>query len=68
MFLAARWRLTIVFTIVLVIILAASVIVVYLTTRSLIFDSVDAELAEKAETDKFLVSNRPQGTRPPRWP
>jgi two-component system, OmpR family, sensor histidine kinase CiaH len=61
MFLAARWRLTIVFTVVLVVILAASGVVVYLTTRSLIFDRVDAELAEKAERDMFLVSSNPGG-------
>ena len=51
MFSAARWRLTVVFTAVLVVILMISGAVVYFTTRSLIYDRVDAELASKAEAD-----------------
>lgn len=57
MFLAARWRLTVVFTGVLVAILAAAGIVIYLTTESLIYDRVDADLEDKALQDMFLVSD-----------
>jgi signal transduction histidine kinase len=57
MFSAARWRLTFVFTAVLVLILGISGVVVYLTTESLIYDQVDAELAAKAQSDMFLVED-----------
>src|SRR5437773_12315075 len=56
-FSAARWRLTIVFTVVLVLILGLSGLAVYFTTRSLIYDQVDAELAAKAQSDLFLVDD-----------
>ena len=61
MFSAARWRLAIVFTAVLVLILGLSGAAVYLTTRSLIYDQVDAELAAKAQSDLFLVEDDPRG-------
>jgi signal transduction histidine kinase len=61
MFSAARWRLTFVFTVVLVLILGVSGVAVYLTTRSLIYDQVDAELAAKARNDLFLVDDKPRG-------
>ena len=61
MFSAARWRLTGVFTVVLILVLIAASVAVYLTTRSLIYDRVDAELAEKAERDQFLVSSETPG-------
>ncbi|MEX0683266.1 MAG: HAMP domain-containing sensor histidine kinase [Dehalococcoidia bacterium] len=57
MFSAARWRLTIVFTAILVVILAVCSVVVYLTTDSLIYDRVDAELADKARDDERLVND-----------
>ncbi len=60
MFSAARWRLTTAFTAALVIILIASGAAVYLTTRSLIYDQVDAELAAKAQSDLFLVDHEPR--------
>ena len=55
MFSTARWRLTIVFTAILVVILAVSGAIVFFTTESLIYDRVDAELADKAEADVKLV-------------
>ena len=61
MFSAARWRLTTVFTAALVMILLASGVAVYLTTRALIYDQVDAELAAKAESDLFLLDYEPGG-------
>jgi signal transduction histidine kinase len=61
LFSAARWRLTVVFTLALVLILGISGAVVYLTTRSLIYDQVDAELAAKAKSDLFLVDHQPRG-------
>ncbi len=64
MFSAARWQLTVVFTAVLVVILVASGVVVYLTTRSVILDRVDDDLKERAQNDLFLLSlarGRPRG-------
>jgi signal transduction histidine kinase len=61
LFSAARWRLTTAFTVALVIILIASGAAVYLTTRSLIYDQVDAELEAKARSDLFLVDHQPPG-------
>jgi len=61
MFSAARWRLTTVFTAALVLILLASGVAVYLTTRALIYDQVDAELATKAKSDLFLLDYEPGG-------
>src|SRR5437867_6748649 len=61
MFSAARWRLTIVFSLVLVLILLAAAVAVYYTTRSLIYQRVDAELADKAKSDLFLVGHDDHG-------
>ena len=43
MFSVARWRLTVVFTAVLVILLVVSGVAIYFTTHSLIYHRVDAE-------------------------
>jgi two-component system sensor histidine kinase CiaH len=51
MFSAARWRLTIVFTVVLAVILLTAGVAIYLTTRSVLFARVDDDLAERAERD-----------------
>ena len=61
MFSAARWRLTGVFTAILIVILATSGAIVYFTTRSLIFDRVDAELKDKAQQDLFLAEDDRHG-------
>ena len=61
LFSAARWRLTIIFTVVLAVILAASGIVVYLTTRSVLFDRVDNDLADRARQDISMLTQEPRG-------
>jgi len=65
MFSAARWRLTIVFTAVLAVILVVSGIVVYLTTRSVIYDRVDSDLEDRAGDDLSLLTRGPHGPREP---
>src|SRR2546426_2463269 len=60
MFSAARWRLTFVFTGVLVVVLIACGIVVYLTTRSVIYGRVDHDLEDRARSDLVLFQ-RPHG-------
>ena len=65
MFYAARWRLTIVFTAVLAVILVVSGIVVYLSTRSVIYDRVDHDLEERADDDLSLLTRGPHGPREP---
>ena len=61
MFSAARWRLTLVFTGVLVVVLIACGIVVYLTTRSVIYDRVDHDLEDRARSDLVLFQRGPHG-------
>ena len=56
MFHVARWRLTVVFTAVLVILLVVSGVAIYFTTRSLIYHRVDAELQDKAQSETFLTN------------
>ena len=56
MFSLARWRLTVVFTAVLVILLVVSGVAIYFTTRSLIYHRVDAELQDKAQSETFLTN------------
>jgi two-component system sensor histidine kinase CiaH len=51
MFSAARWRLTIVFTVVLAVILLTAGIAIYLTTSSVLFARVDDDLEERAVRD-----------------
>jgi two-component system sensor histidine kinase CiaH len=55
-FSVARWRLTVVFTAVLVILLVVSGVAIYFTTRSLIYHRVDAELQDKAQSETFLTN------------
>ena len=59
MFSAARWRLTFVFTGVLVVVLIACGIVVYLTTRSVIYGRVDHDLEDRARSDLVLFQRGP---------
>lgn len=61
MFHAARWRLTAVFTAILAVILLFSAVVVYFTTSSLIYSRVDAELADKADSQMFLLDDHHGG-------
>ncbi len=61
MFSAARWRLTFVFTGVLVVVLIACGVVVYLTTRSVIYDRVDHDLEDRARSDLVLFQRGPHG-------
>ena len=61
MFHAARWRLTAVFTAILAVILLVSAVVVYFTTSSLIYSRVDAELADKADSQMFLLDDHHGG-------
>jgi signal transduction histidine kinase len=56
-FSAARWRLTAVFTGILAVILVIAGVVVYFTTSSLIYSRVDAELADKANSQMFLLDD-----------
>jgi len=63
MFSAARWRLTIVFPVVLTVILITSGIVVYLTSRSVVLGRVDSELEDRAHEDLFLSTRDPFGHR-----
>jgi two-component system, OmpR family, sensor histidine kinase CiaH len=51
MFSAARWRLTIVFTVVLAVILLTAGVAIYLTTSSVLFARVDDDLEERAVRD-----------------
>ncbi len=67
MFSAARWRLTLVFTGVLVVVLVACGVVVYLTTRSVIYDRVDHDLEDRARSDLVLFQRGPHG-EPDRGP
>src|SRR6266542_6878983 len=67
MFSAARWRLTFVFTGVLVVVLIACGVVVYLTTRSVIYDRVDHDLEDRARSDLVLFQRGPHG-EPDRGP
>ena len=55
MFSAARWRLTSVFTIALVVILVTGGVAVYLTTHSLIYGRVDSDLSDRAHQDFSLL-------------
>jgi signal transduction histidine kinase len=64
LFSTARWRLTIAFTVALVLILGAAGLAVYLITSSLIYDQVDAELAAKAGNDSFLLDEEHRGPGP----
>jgi len=66
-FSAARWRLTLVFTGVLVVVLVACGVVVYLTTRSVIYDRVDHDLEDRARSDLVLFQRGPHG-EPDRGP
>ena len=61
MFSAARWRLTIVFTTVLAVILLASTVAVYLTSRSVILGRVDNDLERRADDDLSLLTRGPHG-------
>src|SRR2546425_2345870 len=61
MFSAARWRLTLVFTGVLVVVLIACGVVVYLTTRSVMYDRVDHDLEDRARSDLALFQGGPHG-------
>lgn len=61
MFSAARWRLTIVFTTVLAVILLASGVAVYLTSRSVILGRVDSDLEQRADNDLSLLTRGPHG-------
>jgi two-component system sensor histidine kinase CiaH len=61
MFSAARWRLTFVFTGVLVVVLVVCGVVVYLTTRSVIYGRVDHDLEDRARTDLVLFQRDPHG-------
>jgi hypothetical protein len=54
-FQAARWRLTVVFTAVLVVLLLIAGVAIYFTTSSLIYRRVDAELANKATAEQHLT-------------
>src|SRR5438309_10452082 len=67
MFSAARWRLTLVFTGVLVVVLVACGVVVYLTTRSVMYDRVDHDLEDRARSDLALFQGGPHG-EPARGP
>src|SRR5437870_12620269 len=67
MFSAARWRLTLVFTGVLVVVLIACGVVVYLTTRSVMYDRVDHDLEDRARSDLALYQGGPHG-EPDRGP
>jgi two-component system, OmpR family, sensor histidine kinase CiaH len=67
MFSAARWRLTLVFTGVLVVVLIACGVVVYLTTRSVMYDRVDHDLEDRARSDVALFQGGPHG-EPDRGP
>jgi two-component system sensor histidine kinase CiaH len=51
MFSAARWRLTIVFTVVLAVILLTAGVAIYLTTSSVLFARVDDDLEQRAVRD-----------------
>jgi signal transduction histidine kinase len=51
MFSAARWRLTLAFTVVLAVILLTAGIAIYLTTSSVLFARVDDDLEERAVRD-----------------
>lgn len=51
MFSAARWRLTMIFTVVLAVILLTAGVTIYLTTRSVLFARVDDDLEERALRD-----------------
>src|SRR5574341_533047 len=60
MFSIARWRLTIVFTLALVLILVVSGFVVYLTTQASLYDEVDSKLQEQASREReFLRGGGP---------
>jgi two-component system sensor histidine kinase CiaH len=61
MFSAARWRLTAVFTLILAVILLVAGSVVYFSTSSLIYSRVDAELADKANSQMFLLDDDHRG-------
>lgn len=58
MFSAARWRLTAFFTVILAVILLVAGLIVYFSTTSLIYSRVDAELADKARSQVFLLDDR----------
>jgi signal transduction histidine kinase len=62
MFSAARWRLTIIFTAVLAVILLTAGVAIYLTTSSVLFARVDDDLEERAIRDlSQFVSDAPRG-------
>ncbi|MEO8457048.1 MAG: ATP-binding protein [Chloroflexota bacterium] len=65
MFNTARWRLTVVFTGVVVVLLLVAGIAIYFTTSSLIYRRVDAELADKAQTELFLTDPGDHGGHGP---
>jgi hypothetical protein len=57
MFSVARWRLTIVFTLALIVILGVSGFVVYLTTDAALYEQVDNNLEEQAlHEEEFMVA------------
>lgn len=64
MFSRARWRLTAVFTAILAVILLVSGILVYFSTSSLIYSRVDTELADKANSQMFLLDDHPGAPGP----
>lgn len=61
MFSAARWRLTAVFAAILAVILLVAGVVVYFSTSSLMYSRVDAELADKAASQMFLLDDKHGG-------
>jgi two-component system, OmpR family, sensor histidine kinase CiaH len=65
MFSAARWRLTVIFTVVLAVILLTAGIAIYLTTSSVLFARVDDDLEERAVRDlSDFVSGGGRGRGP----
>ena len=66
MFSAARWRLTIVFTVVLAVILLTAGVAIYLTTSSVLFARVDDDLEERAVRDlsEFVGGGGSRGRGP----
>jgi len=69
MFSVARWRLTIVFTLALVLILGISGFVVYLTTDAALYEQVDNNLEEQAlHEEEFMGEGGPRGPGEGRGP
>ncbi len=63
MFSLARWRLTIIFTIALVLILGISGFVVYLTTHAALYGQANNDLRDRATRDQEVMGRGP-GFRP----